>query len=662
MRSSELFNEVIDVSNASPASLVGPVAELRDLRVSLRRGGTRIQALNGVTLSIAPGEIVALVGESGSGKSVLGMSLLGLLPRGSQPMVSGTISLLGQDVTEISRSRLQKLRRHSLGAVFQDPMNSLNPSMKISRQLTEVTRNPSKSRQSLVEVQIAEPDAILRRYPFQLSGGQRQRVMIAMALAKEPELVVADEPTTALDVTVQAQILHLIKDLRANFGTGFLFITHDLGVAAEIADSIVVLYGGRVLEQGPAKEILSDPQHPYTKALLGARLTMDQDRSRPLPLRHREAPPGKVSLVGCPYVQRCPSALAICHEEFPLPTRLSLHWQIFCHYPTPAAVSLGTGGKSLSIGGAAEVAGVAASEVVLEAVGIEKRFASRGTSKAKDRLALSNVDLRLHRGEVVAVVGESGSGKSTLLRILAGLECATSGSLERGSGPMPKMVFQDAGASLTPWMTVEDLLRESLLRAGLSKAGVAERVGEVVASVGLAPSVLSAKAGSLSGGQRQRVAIARCVVAPPAVLLCDEPTSALDASLVAGTLNLLLTLKDSLDMAMVFVTHDLAVARYVGSRIMVMLAGRVVEAGPSEELSSRPRHPYTRMLMASLPGIETGLQAVISEASHDSPDDGCPFQLRCPDAADICFTKRPPVVRFDDHSQVSCHFAPRSAS
>ena len=649
------MKEVIAVNDNAPPSQSTAIAEVTDLRVSLRRGGTRIQALNGVSLSIAPGEIVALVGESGSGKSVLGMSLLGLLPRKSQPRVTGSITVLGQDMTKISSRALQRLRRHKLSAVFQDPMTSLNPSMKISNQLIEVTRDSEKAKASLLEVRIADPVGVLKRYPFELSGGQRQRVMIAMAFAKEPALVVADEPTTALDVTVQAQILRLIRDLRENFGTGFLFITHDLGVAAEIADTIVVLYGGRILEQGPANEILAAARHPYTRALVGARLTMEQDRSQPLSIGQREPSGALAPALGCPYADRCEAVLPICHDVFPGAATISNSWRIYCHNPTApmtSAVAISASPTKATEG----QAGDDGKMTVLEAIGIEKVFKARGSSKVLDRQALINVDLRLHRGEVVAVVGESGSGKSTLLRILADLDAPSSGSITRGSGPMPKMVFQDAGASLTPWMSVEDLLKESLLKAGLSRSEVAERVQAVVNAVGLAPSVLSAKAGALSGGQRQRVAIARCVVAPPPVLLCDEPTSALDASLVAGTLNLLLSLKDSLHMAMVFVTHDLAVARFVATRIMVMFAGRVVEEGLSEDLCASPRHPYTKMLVASLPGQGRDRQSTISDASYDAPSQGCAFQLRCPEAAEICFAKRPPAVRFHDHGQVSCHF------
>ncbi|CAG4911358.1 ABC transporter ATP-binding protein [Acidithrix sp. C25] len=633
------------------------IASVVGLNVWLRRARQESHILKDVDLKIGKGEIVALVGESGSGKSVLGMTLLGLLPKSSRPRIEGEVSILGSKITSISQKELQGLRRHSLSAIFQDPMSSLNPSMKIASQMKEVTKELDRALFALRQVAIKEPESVLGRYPFELSGGQRQRVMIAMALAKEPALIVADEPTTALDVSVQAQILYLIKQLRADFGTGFLFVTHDLGVAAEIADTVVVLLAGRVLEKGPTKEILSFPAHPYTKELIASRLTMDQDQS----LRLRTNPKDQFagfSSDGCPYVNRCENALDLCLVEFPGVSMVQDNWTIACHNPSPSPKAVAVEIKTMERRSDLDLN----KKVVLEAIAIEKSFQSR-TNRSGFRQVLTNVDLTLHQGEVVSLVGESGSGKSTFLRILAGLEKESSGTIIRHDDTMPKMVFQDSGSSLTPWLSVRELLKEALSSKTLSKAEIAKEVEDVAAKVDLSTQVLNSRAASLSGGQRQRVAIARCVISPPSVLLCDEPTSALDASLVAGALNLLLSLSESLEMAMVFVTHDLAVARYVSSRIMVMLGGRVVESGDSNEVCSNPLHPYTRMLLDSLPGERRGnspqealgRQPDISGVDNELSAVGCAFANRCPNAIEICRTTTPVATYISSNRYAACH-------
>ncbi len=627
----------------------GEIASVTGLNVWLRRSGQDRHILKDVDISIKKGEIVALVGESGSGKSVLGMTLLGLLPRSSNPRIEGKVSILGSQMTEISKKALRELRRHSISGIFQDPMSSLNPSMKIATQMKEVTKDLERALAALTQVAIKEPQSVLARYPFQLSGGQRQRVMIAMALAKEPALIVADEPTTALDVTVQAQILFLIKQLRRNFETGFLFVTHDLGVASEIADTVVVLLAGRVLEKGPTREILSRPAHPYTRELISSRLTMHQDQRLRLRINPRDQSLSAGG-EGCPYASRCENALEICSKEFPKTTSVGTEWTISCQNPTPK-IDLRTlepadSDRNLKTD--------ANKQLVLEAIAIDKTFRSR-ESKAEANPVLTNIDLELHQGEVVSLVGESGSGKSTFLRILAGLESLTTGTIIRHDDTMPKMVFQDSGSSLTPWLTVRELLKEALSSKSLSKEEIEREVEKVAAQVDLSREILASRASSLSGGQRQRVAIARCVISPPSVLLCDEPTSALDASLVAGTLNLLLSLSETLDMAMVFVTHDLAVARYVSSRIMVMLGGRVVESGDSNELCAAPLHPYTKMLLASLPGEQNERTESIVEVDNDLASIGCSFSGRCPEAIEICKSTPPPTIHISRTRYAACH-------
>lgn len=635
-----------------PVSLETPteLVEIDNLKVSLKRGGTHVDALLGVSLSIRTSEIMAVVGESGSGKSVLAMSLLGLLPKSSSPTTSGTINVLGNDMSKVTSKQLSELRKHHLGAIFQDPMTSLNPSMRIGDQLLEATGDRSRSLQILTDVHISNPELLLTKYPFQLSGGQRQRVMIAMALAKRPSLIVADEATTALDVTVQAQILRLIKDLRDNTGTGFFFITHDLGVASEIADTIAVLYSGRILEKGPAGDILDNPQHPYTKGLLKSRLTMNHQRRQRFASNFKEQVQPATNN-GCPLTQRCDTAQDICSTVFPLPTYNADDWWFFCHGPQ----HIDTNQTDLIDLTQVERFNNAHQEEVLNISHLSKVFPSKARFSNTGFTALADINMQLKQSEVIAVVGESGSGKTTLLRVVGGLEKASSGHVHYHGTKSPKFIFQDSGSSLTPWMSVRAILLEALRKENLTKAEATARVLDVLDSVGLSHSVLRSKTAALSGGQKQRVAIARSVISPPPILLCDEPTSALDASLVANTLNLLVNLTSSLKMAMIFVTHDLAVARYIGDRIIVMLQGNIVEEGPAELVCDLPLHPYTKLLMASLPGAGNSLEALDIDTYGTYPFTGCPFQARCPQATELCKAEMPPKVSFGATRQVRCH-------
>ncbi|WP_176562005.1 ATP-binding cassette domain-containing protein [Mycolicibacterium palauense] len=520
-----------------------PVAAVEDFSLSLVRNGTRSRVLDGVSVRIAPGEILGLVGESGSGKSVLALSLLGLLPRASQPQAHGSVTVGGVDMLGAGEAELRRVRRDLLGAIFQDPMTSLNPTMRVGRQIGEATHDDAESVRLLQTVGVRDAALRLRVYPHELSGGLRQRVMAAIAVAGRPALVIADEPTTALDVTVQAQLLDLLRELRDDFGCSVLLITHDLGVADQIADRLAVLYRGELVEIGPAARVVRDPRHEYTRSLLAARLTLTMPRDERF-TRDAESPAPALRISGL-------------HKTF--------------------AVRNAGRRRGLRRGGTGQLA------------------------------AVDGVDLEVAAGESLAIVGESGSGKSTLLRIVAGLETPTAGSVTLSGGGGPQMVFQDAGSSLTPWMRVGELLGERLRGGrgfrGLLRSEVDQRVRAALDAVGLPPEVARARPGELSGGQRQRVGLARATMIPPAVLLCDEPTSALDASLAKSVLALIRDLRARLGMTVLFVTHDLAVARLMGDRIAVMQAGRVVELGPAEQVIARPREDYTRTLLAAVPEI-----------------------------------------------------------
>ncbi|KQO10285.1 hypothetical protein ASF06_08900 [Agreia sp. Leaf244] len=538
-----------------------PVVEVEDLRVTLRRGQAEVEAVRGVSLTVGRGEIVGIVGESGSGKSVLGLSLMALLPAAARPVVTGRIRILGTDMVGTTATADRLVRKKHIGAVFQDPMTSLDPTMTIGNQLAEVTSNRREVVRLLTDVGIADPETRLGAFPHQLSGGLRQRVMIALSLARNPSLIIADEPTTALDVTVQAQILQLLLDLRKSRGCSVVFVTHDLGVAAQICDRIAVMYQGRIVESGDVDTVLGRPEHDYTKGLLASRIDLTTPRDRPILSAH-----GAGSGDALPAV-----------------------W--------PAVV---TGAPAVTIADA------------------RRTFSTGPFWRRRQLEAVRGVTLEIGQGESMALVGESGCGKSTLLRLVAGLDTPTSGSVTVAGDTGPQMIFQDAGSSLTPWLTVGELLGERLSAAvpGIRKPEADRRIAETLERVGLPAEVSRVKGASLSGGQRQRVAIARAVIVPPTVLLCDEPTSALDVSLAATVLNLLGRLRRELGMSVLFVTHDLAAARIIADRIAVMNHGRIVEIGDAETVCASPTNDYTAALLSAIPGRELRQSHAAEHGDH----------------------------------------------
>ncbi|WP_433295440.1 dipeptide ABC transporter ATP-binding protein [Pseudonocardia sp. CA-142604] len=638
---------------AAPVQAPGPrvaqglVAEVADLHIGFTRGGREIEAVRGVDLEIRAGEVLGLVGESGSGKSVLGLALLGLLPESSQPRTRGTARVAGIDMLTASPQVCRQVRKNELGAVFQDPMTSLNPTMRVGRQVAEAAGSGAEALRLLRAVGIPEPERRLDSFPHELSGGLRQRVMIAMAVAGDPALLIADEPTTALDVTVQAQVLALLRRLRDDVGCSVLFITHDFGVAAQIADRVAVMYAGRLAEIGLTETVLRAPTHPYTAGLLRSRLSLTTERGRPVDTLQGGPPDPSAPLPGCAYVPRCPLVMDRCRDTVPEPApSASRHEHLrACHAERSRVLALAAPRPSANpFPGAVVPEGPVPGNPAARVSAVEKTFRVRAGRGRRARLAaLRRVTLDVQPGECVAIVGESGSGKSTLLRVLAGLESHERGDLVLGGNSRPQMVFQDAGASLTPWLTVGALLDERLRTerlpggARLQKAERRRRSAAALDRVGLPAATYDARAGELSGGQRQRVALARAVVVPPDVLLCDEPTSALDVSLAATVLNLVRSLRRELAMAVVFVTHDLSVARVVADRIAVMYLGRLVELGDADELTRAPRHPYTKALLAAVPGFGVAPVRLEGEpASPLSPPTGCAFHPRCPLATADC--------------------------
>ncbi|SDS74954.1 ATP-binding cassette domain-containing protein [Actinoplanes derwentensis] len=542
-----------------------PVLDVAGLTIRYTSRTPAVVAVAGVSLRVAPGQCLGLVGESGSGKSTIGLAVQGLLTSERHVTADGDVTIAGTRLGVTDETGWAGVRGHRVTTVFQDPMSSLDPTMTIGRMLRRVTGTPADSLRWLDEVEIRDPKAVLRSYPHQLSGGMRQRVMIALALARGPALLVADEPTTALDVSVQAQILKLLTRQREGLGCGMLFITHDLGVARAMCDDVAVMRAGELVEQGSAGTMFGAPVDAYTKRLIASRLTLDTDRDRP---------------VGLPE----PTVVAAMTESPTAPPDVAeswagnrLTWSAFDR--EPAGVR---GGHSL------------------ELVGVTKSFRTGGLFGTGRKTVLTGVDLRIARRESVALVGESGSGKSTILRIVAGLETADSGDVyvDSTQGTGVQVVFQDAGASLTPWRTVGQLLTERLDNATtLSTADKKARVREALERVALDPVLAGARPAELSGGQRQRVAIARATVVPPALLLCDEPTSALDVSVACSVLNLLNLLRHELGLSILFVTHDLAAARIIADRIDVISAGQIVERVPAADLADGMTSDYGRRLL-----------------------------------------------------------------
>jgi peptide/nickel transport system ATP-binding protein len=531
------------------------VLDLNELTISLPPGGDRPDAVSRVSFSVGRGEIVCLVGESGSGKSVIAQSVMGLLPK-TLPLAAGSIRLEGEEIAGCGEARLRQLRATRMSMIFQEPMTALNPVMTCGGQIDEVLRfhtglsSDERKKKILAmvgEVSLPDPERIVASYPHQLSGGQRQRIMIAMALVLEPALLIADEPTTALDVTTQAQTLRLIAELQARHGTGVLFITHDFGVVAEIAHRVAVLRRGELVEIGTRDEVLKHPRHEYTKMLIGSVPTL-------IPKMRPHGPAAK--------------------QDAP---------------------------------------------IVLETNRLSKTYVDRGWfGPGREVRAAEDVTLEVRRGQTLGIVGESGSGKSTVARCIVRLVDPTSGEIRIGGTEIATMgaaalrplrrkvqiVFQDPYRSLNPRRTVGEAIIEGPLNYGVPRPEALESARKLLELVRMDASALARYPHQFSGGQRQRICIARALAMEPELLVADEAVSALDVSVQAQVLDLLEEIRTRLDLAMLFITHDLRVAAQVCDHVAVMSKGRVVEYGPAEDVFLRPKHAYTRALFDAAPGRE----------------------------------------------------------
>jgi peptide/nickel transport system ATP-binding protein len=668
-----------------------PLLEVKDLHTEFATEHGTVTAVDGVSFSVAEGQILGLVGESGSGKSVTCLTIMGLNSR-RHATTSGTALLRGADLLSMPEERLREIRGNDVAMIFQDPMTSLNPVETVGSQIVEaielhshVGRRAARQRalELLKEVGIPRADRRIDEHPHRFSGGMRQRVMIAMALANNPALLIADEPTTALDVTTQAQILELLARLRRDYGSAIILVTHDLGVVAEVADEVAVMYAARIAERATAHELFRRPLHPYTWGLMDSlpRLDEDVERLRQIPGQ----PPSLISPPeGCRFHPRCAYATDACRTTVPplvpepdVPDHLRA-----CLLDAGEAEPLSRG-RLVSVRAPVSAAAAPHGEEVLVVEDLRKDFPLRRASlldrKSNVVRAVDGVSFSLWRGETLGIVGESGCGKSTLARCITRLIEPTAGRIvfegrditELGRDdlrPLRRrlaMVFQDPFGSLNPRKRIGYIVSEPLIVHDIgTDQERRRRTQELLEIVGLNPEHYNRFPHEFSGGQRQRIGIARALAANPALIVCDEPVSALDVSVQAQILNLLKDLQRDFDLTLIFVAHDLSVVRHVADRVMVMYLGRVVELAPAAELYASPQHPYTSALLASVPLADPVLgrarERIVLGGDVPNPVDppsACRFHPRCERfAAGTCDVDDPQLAVASPARQVRCHF------
>ena len=666
-----------------------PLLQIKDLHTDIEIRSGVVRALSGVDLHVNPGETLGIVGESGSGKTMTALSLMGLLPQGGK-VSSGSIILDGQDLTKMPLHLKRKMRGTKVGMIFQDPLTSLNPTMKIGLQVCEPLRVHEKlskraalarAVEILKRVGMPRPEVVINNYPHQLSGGMRQRVMIAMALVCKPRILIADEPTTALDVTTQMQILDLIDELRDEYKMGVILITHDLGVVAGHTDRVAVMYAGRIVETAPTKTLFTEPKHRYTSSLMAAlpeRALAAGTKLFSIP----GAPPSLTNLPkGCRFAARCLWATDECRADYPSLSGDENH-TFSCFHPVQEGDESPAVLQAMMDSGKAEdtvdATGQISHEVLLDVKEASRVYESSGSGFFKrDKGVVSAVDrvsITVNKGETYGLVGESGCGKSTVGRLIAGLERPSGGAIELDGRDLAKlkgrdavrihrdvqMMFQDSYAAMDPRMRIDQILAEpmSIQKTGNARQ-IAKRIMEILEQVGLTEEILDRYPHEFSGGQLQRIGFARSLTLAPDLIVADEPVSALDVSVQAQVLNLMKDLQQELGLSYLFISHDLAVVQYMADRIGVMYLGRIVEEGPAHEVVKNPKHPYTKALIDSIPvpdpefqHDESAIKLTGEPPSAVNPPKGCRFRPRCPFAGEEC--KVQPMLTDETH-RVACH-------
>jgi peptide/nickel transport system ATP-binding protein len=686
-----------------------PVLEISDLSTHIQLTKSVVQAVGNIDLQIEAGETLGLVGESGCGKSMTGLSIMSLLPPGGR-IVGGSIKLAGRELVGLPDAELRKIRGNEIAMIFQDPLTSLDPTKTIGYQVAEpvrLHRDASKGKamhraaEVLGMVGLPRPRERLEQYPHQLSGGLRQRVMIAMALACEPKLLIADEPTTALDVTIQAQILALLDDLKSRLGMAMLLITHDMGVIAGHADRVNVMYAGRLVETAETGVLFDHMHHPYTQALLASIPRLDQDQAQRLASIPGLPPDLSSPPPGCRYAARCSRAQDKCRTDEPSLIGENLDHRYSCWFPVdgPLGKPSGNGSKQAQAtvtepAAAGAAAGTPASDgpggpgadgqtdaPLLDLRDLVKEYPiTHGIMQRKLGVvhAVSGVSFAVEAGETFGLVGESGCGKTTIGKLVVALETPSQGSVALAGRVVSglsgrelrqkrrdlQLMFQDPYSSLDPRMRVGAIIGEplSIQRMG-SRKEQQERVFELLNEVGLPRNAVERYPHEFSGGQRQRIGLARALTLNPRVIVADEPVSALDVSIRAQVLNLMKRLQKDHGLTYIVISHDLAVVKYMADRIGVMYLGKMVELGSGADIYARAAHPYTAGLLAAIPvpepeiaraNIRAGVSGELPSAVE--PPSGCRFRTRCPLAQDLCAEEEPQLRSFGPGHVAACHF------
>ncbi len=673
-----------------------PVLNIQDLSVAYKIRGGEIEAVQEVSFQINRGETYGIVGESGCGKSTVAWAVLNFL--GANGYVKrGSIKFQGKELVGVTGEELRRLRGDQIAMVYQDPMQALNPSMRLGDQMAEVLTvhrgmEEEEAREQCVDMleQVYMPDAanMMKRYPHQISGGQQQRVVIAMALLNNPALLIMDEPTTALDVTVEAAVLDLIAELRRNFDTAIMYITHNLGVVARVSTQVGVMYAGEIVERGTVEQIYENPQHPYTQGLLRCVPKLGTDKSSSLlyPIRGRVPPPNNRP-VGCIYGPRCDYVQERCRRERPILRQLSSQVWVRCHYAEEIDPAQWVPSEDIT---PPEVAARdLTAEPILEVNDLKKYYPVQGNS-FKDILgfgekrqvkAVEGANFTIPTGTTLGVVGESGCGKSTLIKTLIGLEDTTGGEAqfmgfditnpikEREQALIQElqMVFQNPDSTMNPSFTVgQQIGRPMHIFNTVPRSEVRSEVIKLLNSMRLGENYYDRLPRQLSGGEKQRVGIARALASHPDLVLCDEPVSALDVSVQAAILNLLLEIQQEFQTTMIFIAHDLSVVRFFSDQVAVMYLGQIMEIGPAEDIYAPPYHPYTEALLSAVPipdptVTQKHIRLEGTVPSAIDPPSGCRFHTRCPrrallpDGGKICETKTPPWQSNSEGHRIFCH-------
>ncbi|HTU29735.1 MAG TPA: ABC transporter ATP-binding protein [Solirubrobacteraceae bacterium] len=679
------------------ATAGSPLLDVQELRTEIRLRHGAVHAVDNVSFTVGHGETVGLVGESGCGKTMTGSSIMRLLPPGGH-ITGGKILLEGRDLVSMSTDKLRHVRGGEIGMVFQDPMTSLNPTTQIGKQIAEAVRlhrpvSQEKAIERAVEVLglvgMPRPAERIAAYPHQLSGGLRQRVMIAMALACEPKLLIADEPTTALDVTIQAQILALLETLKEKLGMAMILITHDMGVIAGRADRVIVMYAGRTVETARTADLFAGPHHPYTEGLLASIPRLDQDRKEALPTIPGLPPDLVEPPAGCRFAPRCRYATEECRQEDPELGGPDATHTYACFHPRNFDED-GASGSRVEVAAAASESNGASSDlaaapgdVLLELDGLTKRYRVTSAGILRRTVgalqAVTDVSFGVARGETFGVVGESGCGKTTIARMIVGLERPSEGrvvfdgtditTLSKGDMRRQRrdlqLMFQDPYASLDPRMRVGTIIKEPLSVQGVGdRRSQNERVKELLDQVGLPAASVDRYPHEFSGGQRQRISLARALALNPRLIVADEPVSALDVSIRSQVLNLIKKLQGMHDLTYIVISHDLSVVRFLADRIAVMYLGKLMELGTADDIYLRAAHPYTAGLLEAVPlpdpEAERAKRAkAVMRGELPSPIDppsGCRFRTRCPLAQERCAEETPPLRSFGGQHVAACHF------